>query len=106
MAYVTHNTPDCLKYDSNGTLRKSYKVRRPTGTSHGPKRPAQGGSSFAQLSAKIDKIEKSNKKMRRALLKQKERKRHKTSDTIQTHPEMMGRGILGIYVVIQTVIKK
>jgi hypothetical protein len=80
-AQATHNTPDCQKYDSNGTVKKSFKGTRPTGTSHGPEKPARGGSSYAQLSAKIDKIEKSNKKMRRALLKQKKRKHHETSNS-------------------------
>jgi hypothetical protein len=80
-AHTTHNTLDCQKYDSNGTVKKSFKGTRPTGTSHGPERPALGGSSYAQLSTKIDKIEKSNKKMRCILLRQKTHKRHETSNS-------------------------
>ena len=39
-AHTTHNTMDCRKYDSNGTPKKNFKGTKPTGTSHGPKRPA------------------------------------------------------------------
>ena len=60
-AHTTHNTPDCQKYDSNGTPKSSFKGRKPNGNSRGPERPARGGSSYAQLSAKIDKLTKSNK---------------------------------------------
>ena len=79
-AHTTHNTPDCRKYESNGTLKKNFKGTKPTGPSRGTKRPARGGSSYAQLSAKIDKLEKSNKKMKRAINKKK-RKRHEASDS-------------------------
>ena len=79
-AHTTHNITDGQKYDSNGTLKKSFKGKTPTGTSHGPKRPTQGGSSFVQLSAKINKIEKSNKKMKCTLFKQKKHKHHKDSN--------------------------
>ncbi len=79
-AHTTHNTPDCRKYESNGTLKKNFKGTKPTGPSHGTERPARGGSSYAQLSAKIDKLEKSNKKMKHAINKKK-RKRHETSNS-------------------------
>ena len=74
-AHTTHNTPDCRKYDSNGTPKKSFKGTKPNGTSRGPERPARGGSSYAQLSAKIDKLEKSNRKMKRAIDKKKRKRR-------------------------------
>jgi hypothetical protein len=70
-AHTTHNTPDCQKYDSNGTPKKNFNGKKSTGTSHGPEKPAQGGSSYAQLSAKIDKLEKSNRKMKCAMNKKK-----------------------------------
>ena len=76
--HTTHNSPDCQKYDSNGTLKKNFKGTKSNGTSCGPKRPAQGGSRFAQQSAKIDKLEKSNKNMKRAMTKQKKHKSHQT----------------------------
>jgi hypothetical protein len=79
-AHTTHNTPDCRKYDSNGTPKSSFKGRKPNGNSRGPERPAQWGSSYAQLSAKIDKLTKSNKKMKRAIGKKK-RKHHNMSDS-------------------------
>ncbi len=50
--HTTHNTPDCRKYDSNGTPKSSFKGRKPNGNSRGPERPARGGSSYVQLSAK------------------------------------------------------
>ena len=79
-AHTTHNTPDCRKYESNGTLKKNFKGSKPNGPSRGTKRPAQGGSSYAQLSPKINKLEKSNKKMKRAINKKK-RKHHETSNS-------------------------
>eukprot|EP00804_Cyclotella_cryptica_P004831 CCRYP_004920-RA/>CCRYP_004920-RA protein AED:0.84 eAED:1.00 QI:0/0/0/0.5/1/1/2/0/367 len=79
-AHTTHNTPDCRKYDSNGTPKSSFKGRKPNGNSRGLERPARGGSSYAQLSAKIDKLTKSNKKMKRAIGKKK-RKHHEMSNS-------------------------
>ncbi len=79
-AHTTHNTPDCRKYESNGTPKSSFKGRKPNGNSRGPERPARGGSSYAQLSAKIDKLTRSNKKMKRAIEKKK-RKHHDISDS-------------------------
>ena len=32
-AHTTHNTPDCRKYDSNSTPKKSFKGMKPNGTS-------------------------------------------------------------------------
>ncbi len=61
-AHTTHNTPDCQKYDSNGAPKKNFKGTKPTGTSHGLKRPARGGSSYVQLSTKIIKLESPTKK--------------------------------------------
>jgi hypothetical protein len=78
-AHTTHNTPDCRKYESNGNPKKTFNGKKTNGPSRGPERPARGGSSYAQLSAKIDKLEKSNKKMKRAINKKK-RKRHNDSD--------------------------
>ena len=69
--HTTHNTPDCQKYDSNGTLKKNFNGKNANGTSHGYKRPHWGGSSYAQISAKIDKLEKSNRKMKCAINKKK-----------------------------------
>ncbi len=55
-----------------------------------------------QLSAKIDKLEMSNRKMKHAINK----KKRKRTVTIQTHPEMMGQVVLGIYLVDMNVINK
>ena len=39
-AHTTHNTPDCQKYESNGTPKKNFKGTKPNGPSHGSERPA------------------------------------------------------------------
>ena len=77
--HTTHNTLDCWKYDSNGTPKKNFNGKKSNGTSHGPEKPAQGGSSYAQLSTKIDKLEKSNRKMKHAINKKK--RKHYDSDS-------------------------
>ncbi len=77
-AHTTHNTPDCRKYKSNGNPKRTFNGKKTNGPSRGPERPARRGSSYAQLSAKIDKLEKSNKKMKCAI--NKKRKRHNDSD--------------------------
>jgi hypothetical protein len=79
-AHTTHNTPDCRKYESNGTPKKYFNGKKSSGTSHGPEKPAGGGSSYAQLSAKIDKLEKSNRKMKRAINKKKRKRYNSDSD--------------------------
>ena len=66
-AHTTHNTMDCQKYKSNGNPKKTFNGKK----SNGPERPARGGSSCVQLSTKIDKLEKSNKKMKCAITKKK-----------------------------------
>ena len=80
-AHTTHDTLVCRKYDSNGTLKKNLKGTIPTGTSHRSERPAQGGSSYEQLSTKINKLEKSNKKMKHTMTKQKKHKHQETSNS-------------------------
>ena len=74
-AHTTHNTADCQKYESNGTPKKNFKGTKPNGPSRGPE-TARGGSSYAQLSTKIDKLEKSNRKMKRAIDKKKRKRRN------------------------------
>jgi hypothetical protein len=64
---------DCRKYQSNGTPKKNLYGKDAYGKSCGPKKPHQGGSSYAQLSAKKDKQEKSNKKLKHS---QKKKHRH------------------------------
>ncbi len=62
----THNTGDYKKYNSDGTPKKGFAGKS-------AQRSPQNGSSqhdkknnYAQLSAKIAKLEKSNKKLKRA----------------------------------------
>ena len=76
--HTTHNTQDCRKYDSNGTPKKNFNEKKYNGTSHGPERIAQGGSSNAQLSTTSEKLEKSNRKMKCAVNKKK--RKHYNSD--------------------------
>ncbi len=60
--HTTHNTRNGLKYESNGTLKKSFSGKKFHGSSNRPKRPNQGESRYAQLSAEIDKIEEVQQK--------------------------------------------
>eukprot|EP00804_Cyclotella_cryptica_P017393 CCRYP_016628-RA/>CCRYP_016628-RA protein AED:0.80 eAED:1.00 QI:0/-1/0/1/-1/1/1/0/122 len=39
-AHTTNNTPNCQKYDPNGTLKSSFKGRKLNGNSRGLERPA------------------------------------------------------------------
>jgi hypothetical protein len=50
---------------------KNFNGREANGSSRGPERPHRGGSSYVQLSAKIEKLKQSSKKMKRAIYKKK-----------------------------------
>ena len=77
-AQNTHNIGDCKKYNSDGTPKKGFAGKS---AQHSP----QNGSSqhgkktnYAQLSTKIEKLEKSNEKLKRA---NKKRKHDHNSDS-------------------------
>ncbi len=67
-AQNTHNTGDCKKYNSDGTLKKGFagkNAQRNRSASHNQK------SNYVQLSAKIAKLERSNRKLKRTRKKRK-----------------------------------
>jgi hypothetical protein len=76
-AHNTHNTSECRKYDKDGTPKKSFagKSAQRGSRSGGTQREQ---SNYAQLSAKIAKLEKSNRKLKRA---NRKRKRDRDSDS-------------------------
>jgi len=68
----THNTGDCHKYEKDGTPKKyftgkSTQQRNP----HNRNAPCKHNNGYLQLSVKITKLEKSNKKLKRMIKKHK-----------------------------------
>jgi hypothetical protein len=66
-AHTTHATKDCRKYKKDGTLRANFRAAKKAG-----KKPNPAKQSFAQLSKKLDHLEKTLKK---ASHKSKKRRR-------------------------------
>ena len=64
----THNTGDCCKYEKDGTLKRAFagKSMQQQRNPRNRNAPRESNNSYAQLSAKIAKLEKSNKKLKRA----------------------------------------
>ena len=68
----THNTGDCKKYNLDGTPKKGFagkSAQRSLRATKAAQRDKK--TNYAQLSAKIAKLEKSNKKLKRANKKRK-----------------------------------
>ncbi len=62
-----HNISDCCKYDKDGKLKKGFgKGQR--GSTALDKKTA---SAFAQLSAKVERLEKANEKLKKSSYKRK-----------------------------------
>ncbi len=60
----THNTGDCKKFNSDGTPKKDFagkNAQHPLRIEHASH---EQNASYVQLSAKIAKLEKSNKKLK------------------------------------------
>jgi len=65
----THNTGDCQKYEKDSTPKKAFTGKS---TQHNPSirnAPRENNASYAQLSAKITRLEKPNKKLKRMNMK-------------------------------------
>jgi hypothetical protein len=77
-AQNTHNTGDCRKYNPNGTPKKGFAGKSAQRNPRNGSAPRDQKTNYAQLSAKIAKLEKSNKKLKRA---NKKRKRDRGSDS-------------------------
>ncbi len=56
-AHTTHATKDCHKYQKDGTLKANFRAAKKAG-----KKPNPAKQSFAQLSEKLDRLEKTLKK--------------------------------------------
>ena len=56
-AYTTHNTRDCRRFEKDGTEKSDFRAAK-----KGGKKPNPIEQSFAQLSEKLDKLEKVLKK--------------------------------------------
>ncbi len=57
-AHTTHATEDCCKYEKDGLVKADFYAAKKAG-----KKPNPAKQSFAQLSKKLDKLEKSLKKV-------------------------------------------
>jgi hypothetical protein len=75
-AHNTHNTGDCKKYNSDGTPKKGFAGKNAQRNPRNENAQREQKSNYAQLSAKIAKLEKSNKKLKRA-----NKKRRSDSDS-------------------------
>ena len=69
----THNIGDCRKYEKNGTPKRAFagKSVQQQRNLRNQNAPRESNNSYAQLSAKITKLEKSNKKLKHANKKRK-----------------------------------
>ena len=69
---MTHNTSECLKYEKDGTVKASFCAAKKGGKkSYTPKQ------NFAQLTEKIEKLEKALKKS----VKKGKKRRYEDSDS-------------------------
>ncbi len=69
-AHTTHSTNECRKYEKNGTEKSSYRSAK-----KGGKKGYTAKQNFAQLTEKIDKLEKALKKST------KKGKKHRYNDS-------------------------
>ena len=70
-AQNTHNTGDCKKYNLDGTPEKGFVGKSAQRSPRNESSQRDKKNNYAQLSAKIAKLEKSNKKLKRANKKRK-----------------------------------
>ncbi len=71
-AYTTHNTRDCRRFEKDGTEKSSFRASKKGGKKNYPV-----NQNFAQLTKKIDKLEKALKKSG----KKGKKRRYKDSDS-------------------------
>jgi len=77
-AHNTHNMRECHKYEKDGTPKKAFAGKSTQRNPCNRNVPNEHNTSYVQLSAKITKLEKSNKKLKR---ENKQRKRNRDSDS-------------------------
>ena len=61
-AHATHNMANCCKYDKDGKLKKGFGKGQHGSTALDKKT----ASAFAQLSAKVERLKKANKKLKKS----------------------------------------
>jgi hypothetical protein len=71
-AHTTHNTGECRKYKKDGTEKSSFRTAK-----KGGKRSYPANQNFAQLTKKIEKLEKALKKSG----KKSKKRRYEDSDS-------------------------
>jgi hypothetical protein len=76
-AHAMHNMPDCCKYDKDGKLKKGFGKGQHGSTAHDKK----NSSAFAQLSAKVERLKKANKKLKKSSKKCKHEYDSDSSDS-------------------------
>jgi hypothetical protein len=87
-AYKTHNTCDCRRFEKDGMEKSDFRAAK-----KGVKKPNPTKQSFAQLSEKLDKLEKVIKKG-----DTKKRKR-RSSDSDSNFEQGIGSGSIGKVVI-------
>ncbi len=65
-AHTMHDTKECCKYWKDGTPKKDFSRQKPHAQSRGSGPFYGSGSAYARLSAKVDKLKKSNWKLKLA----------------------------------------
>eukprot|EP00804_Cyclotella_cryptica_P008970 CCRYP_012048-RA/>CCRYP_012048-RA protein AED:0.32 eAED:0.32 QI:0/-1/0/1/-1/1/1/0/106 len=65
--HAMHNTSDCRKYEKDSKLKKRFSKGQHGSTALEKKT----ASAFAQLSAKVEKLEKANKRLKKSSKKHK-----------------------------------
>ena len=103
-AHMTYNTMECCKYemDSGWTPKKAFLGRNVQGNSRGSNTMSSLKSAYVQLSAKIVKLEKSNKKLKHTT-RSASMITTVTSMTL-TRPEVMGMEVWGNwYIVVRNI---
>ena len=81
MGGAEHNTGDCKKYNLDGTLKKGFAGKNTQGNLHNGSTLRKQNTSYAQLSGKITKLEKSSRKLKRASKKRNRNYNSKSDDS-------------------------
>ncbi len=76
-AHATYNTSDCRKYDKYGKLKKGFGKGQHGSTALDKKT----ANSFTQLSAKVERLKKANKKLKKSSKKHKHEYDSDSSDS-------------------------
>ena len=89
----THNTRECHKYEKDGTPKKAFAGKSAQRNPCNRNVPREHNTTYAQLSAKIMKLEKFNTKLK--CTNKSASAIATVTATTPTHPEVMGSVALG-----------